>query len=73
MKKITLLCGLLFASCGTPGVAYVQADRDTLDAIVPEYTAYVLNDATLDQAARDRRLLTVELWRKRVQAAEGAK
>lgn len=71
MKKSLLACGLLLASCGTPNAAYIQADRDTLDAIAPEFVIYVMADPLLDQQQKDRRLLTVELWRQRVQAAEG--
>lgn len=71
MKKLLALCALALASCNTAAGAYIQADRDTLNAIAPGYTAYVMADTLLDQGQRDRRLLLVELWRKRVLAAEG--
>ncbi len=69
MKKTLLLCALLCASC-TPTAVYTKADRATFDAIAPEYRDYVLGDASLDQGARDIRLLNVESWRKRIEAAE---
>lgn len=71
MKKLALVGGLLLASCGTPGAAYVAADRETFNSVGVDYRNYVLSDATLNQDQRDLRLLTVESWRKRVEAAEG--
>lgn len=72
MKKTLLLCALVCASC-TPTAVYTKADRDTFNAIAPEYRDYVLSDASLDQGAKDVRLLTIETWRKRLDAAEAKK
>ena len=72
MKRALLLCGLLAASC-TPSHPYTVADRETFDAIAPDYRQYVNGDAALSQAQRDLKLLTVETWRMRLEAAEGAK
>lgn len=69
MKKILTLCGLLVASC-TPPQLYTKADRLTFDAIAPEYSSYVLTDGSLTQEQKDLRLLNVETWRKRIEAAE---
>jgi len=70
MKRSLILCGLLAASC-TPTHPYTMADRETFNAIAPDYTRYVQADAQLSQAQRDLKLLTVETWRMRVEAAEG--
>jgi len=70
MKRALFLCGLLAASSCTPPAVYTKADRATFDSIAPEYRDYVLGDASLSQPARDLRLLNVETWRKRLEAAE---
>lgn len=70
MKRILPLCGLLAVSC-TPTHPYTMADRETFNAIVPDYTRYVRADAQLSQEQRDLKLLTVETWRMRLEAAEG--
>lgn len=70
--KIAVLCGVLAGCAGAPPV-YVQADRATFDAIAPVYSAYVEADPTIDPELKARRLRTVETWRMRVEAAEGAK
>ena len=71
MKTLLLACGLLLASCTTPGGTYVQADRDTFDAIAPEYRIYVQADPSLSVEQRDRRLLLIELWDKRIRTVQG--
>jgi uncharacterized lipoprotein YajG len=72
MKKL-LTCGLLLlASCATPSTLHVVADRATHDAIAPDHRSYVLADPTLTQEQRDRRLLVLETWRIRLEAAEKA-
>lgn len=63
----------MLASCTAPSSAYALADRDTFNAVAPEYQAYVLADGRLSQLEKDRRLLTVETWRMRLAAAEGVK
>lgn len=69
MKTRTLLCCLLATSCTSPQL-YTKADRLTFDAIAPEYRTYVLADPSLDQSQKDLRLLNVETWRIRLEAAE---
>lgn len=71
MKRLILLCGLLAASCGTPGAAYVKADRETYNSVGLDYQRYVIEDATLTQEQKDRRLLAVASWDKRITTAEG--
>lgn len=71
MKRLILLCGLLAASCGAPSTAYIQGDRETFDSVGTDYVRYVTNDAALTQEAKDRRLLVIETWRIRLEAAEG--
>jgi hypothetical protein len=61
-------CSVLTAPEGT----YVAADRATYDAVAPEYCAYVTNDPSLDDEQRARRRRTVDTWRVRLEAAEGA-
>ena len=70
MRRTLIACGLLLASCGTPGAAYVKADRETFNAVAPDFQVYVLADPLLSQEQKDRRLLTIETWRKRLEAAE---
>lgn len=70
MKTLVLLCGLMLASCGTPGAVYVQADFDTFNSVGVEYRQYVIEDARLTQPQKDRRLLLVELWLKRITTAQ---
>lgn len=70
MKFILLACGLLAASCA-PTHPYTIADRETYNAIAPDFKGYVIADPLLTQEQKDLRLLTVETWRKRIEAAEG--
>ena len=59
------------AALDAPAGAYVAADRATYDAVAPEYGAYVATDATLSVEQRERRARTLELWRLRLEDAEG--
>lgn len=68
-NRSLLLCALLATSCA-PSHPYTVADRQTFDALAPDYTNYVLNDATLSQPQRELKQLTVETWRMRLEAAE---
>jgi hypothetical protein len=67
-KHTILTLTLLASSCST-APAYVQADQLTYNAIAPEYKAYCLADPQLTQMQKDRRLLTLATWLKRIQAA----
>ena len=69
MKKLLILAGLALGSC-TPTRVYTVADRATFAAIAPAYRDYVIGDATLDVQQRELRLLSVETWRMRLEAAE---
>ncbi len=48
-----------------------MADRETFNAVGKDYSRYVLADEALDTAQRDLKLLTIETWRMRIEAAEG--
>ncbi len=66
-----LLCaGLLFLpGCSTQS-AYVAADRETYEAIAPEYRAYVEADPKLTPKQKGRRERSVESWGGRLTEAE---
>jgi hypothetical protein len=51
---------------------WVAADRATYEAVAPEFTAYVQQDATLTPEQRQRRQNTVETWRVRLEEHEKA-
>jgi len=70
MKKTLTLCVLALASCTAPSTLHTIADRETFNAIAPEFSSYVLADGKLTQEQKDRRLLAVETWRMRIEAAE---
>lgn len=70
MAKHCLL--FLAASACVPPHPYTVADRATFDALAPDYTDYVRRDDQLNQAQRELKLLTVETWRLRLEAAEEA-
>lgn len=60
------LVGLLLTSCVLPPT---QAERLTYEAVAPAHAAYVVNDATLDPMAKQRRLDLLDAWRIRVGVA----
>lgn len=65
------LCLLAAAGgCAGPAPAYVAADRETYNALAPEYGDYVDRDLTLSPEQKARRNRTVETWRIRLEAAE---
>ena len=70
MRRALLLCGLLAASC-TPTHPYTLADRETFEAVAPEYKAYVEADPALSPEAKILRMTALETWRMRIEAAEG--
>lgn len=70
MKRCLILFAL--ASC-TPSHPYTVADRETFNAIAPDYQTYVTGDAALSQPQKELKLLVIETWRMRLEAAEGAK
>ena len=69
-----LLClaALLFLpSCAAgPDPTLTAAARASHDAICPEYLRYVDADPALTQEQRDRRHLTVDLWRQAIESRE---
>lgn len=61
----------LFAAGGcTPAQSYVQADRETFQAITPEYSVYVATDEQLTPEEKERRARTVATWDLRLRNAE---
>ena len=65
-------CGAAGGALSSPSAAYVAADRATFQAVAPEYAAYVDADPALAEDERARRGRTIETWRLRVEAGEGA-
>jgi hypothetical protein len=65
-------CAALSAALSTvpPPPDYVAADRATYEAVAPEYSAYVAQDAGLDEEERARRERTIATWDARLAAAE---
>jgi hypothetical protein len=59
---------MLLAGCSALSVQpdYVKADRDTYNAIAPEYIAYVTSDKDLSQEDKDFKLDTIKLWDARL-------
>jgi hypothetical protein len=71
LPAVMLLQGC--AALTAPSGPYVAADQATYDAISPRYSAYVSNDATLDDATKATELRTVQTWRMRLeQASKGS-
>jgi len=68
---LTVACCAVLPSCAPPQV-YVTADRETFNAVAPEYRAYVEADANLSDVQKERRYRTIDTWQSRVEAAEGA-
>jgi len=62
--KRTILILFLLGSCVNQSA---QAELDTYNAIAPEYSAYVEADPALTAEQKQRRLDTVETWRRRVE------
>lgn len=62
----TLLCTglLLLSGCTIVQQSEDEAHRRFFDAVGPEYRAYVSGDARLDDAAKKRRLGTVDDYEK---------
>lgn len=58
---LALAMALLGGCCGPS-----EAERATVDAIAPEYSAYVQADPRLDAEQKARRLRTIETWQRRV-------
>jgi len=67
VKFIPLL--LLLASCGI-SQEYVKADRQTYDAVAPEFRAYVEADPKLDADKKAVRVHALETWDLRLKKAE---
>lgn len=65
---VALLCAV---SCTSPSNTYVMADRATFEAVAFEYEGYVNADDAMDQEAKDRRMRTIDTWRRRLESAEG--
>jgi hypothetical protein len=63
----------MLASCGV-SEAYLMADRDTFEAVSPDYVRYVQDDEALTEKDRKIFLRTIKIWEERLEAAEaGAK
>jgi hypothetical protein len=74
-KTLALLAALAALSCvgcGSIAKDYVAADRQTLEAVAPEYRRYIEADAALDKDAKALRLATLDSWEYRVTQAEKA-
>lgn len=73
MKKIKLaaMAALILAmtSCGVSD-AYLKADRDTFEAIAPDYSKYVNEDESLDAKDKEIFLRTISVWEERIKTAE---
>lgn len=75
MKRQRVCAALLAAvlgGCAWPSSSYVEADRKTYAAVEPAFRGYVEADAALDATQRESRLLVLESWRLRLEAAEEA-
>ena len=64
------LVALLFVAGCTPVQSYVEANRAIYDAVAPAHRAYVTADPALTLEQKDRRLRTLDEWRKLQEAAE---
>lgn len=63
LRSLSLIALLLcIPACTTLDPTMVDAGRAFVDAVGPEYLAYVEKDKTLDVAAKERRQLTVRLF-----------
>ena len=69
LNKLALFLFLL-SFTGCLNQAYIAADRATLEAIGPEYKAYVLADTTIDEGEKALRLDTLRSWEHRTRSAE---
>lgn len=73
MKKVKLAAlSVLFSTLASCGVsdAYLKADRDTFEAIAPDYSKYVMEDKSLDAKDKEIFLRTVSVWEERIKTAE---
>lgn len=62
----------MLPGCGSIAKEYVAADRQTYEAVAPEYRKYVEADAGLDDDAKKLRLATLDSWDYRIGQAEKA-
>jgi hypothetical protein len=69
---LTLTTVLLLAACGTTPAAYIEADRNTFEAIAPEHRKYLEADESLSDTSRALRLAALDSWEMRLKAAEEA-
>lgn len=67
-----LTAAFVVTGCGSIAKEYVGADRQTYEAIAPEYQKYVDADPALDADAKALRKATLESWRYRLEQAEKA-
>lgn len=61
---------LFLPGCASPAELYVQADRATFEAVVPEYRAYYAEDPELTTEQKERRDRTVQAWEDRIEEGE---
>ncbi len=69
LPYLFLASALLFQGCSLQK-AYVKADRQTYEAIAPEYLRYVRADKSLSDAQKRRREAKVRSWDARTSEGE---
>lgn len=74
MRSLLLvsLSALVLCGCGSIAKEYVSADRDTYEAVAPEYRAYIDTDSELTDAEKALRHATLDSWEYRIKQAEEA-
>lgn len=71
MKKIIVpVLVFLLSGCQSVPKIYLRADRNTFNAVAPEYKEYIQNDTTLSEAQKELRFNTIETWDRRIESAE---
>ena len=71
MKKLVLLFCLLVGSTGcTVAEHYVEADQETKEFVVPDWTKYFEADSTLTEDQKQLRRLLIQSWERRIEEAK---
>lgn len=72
--KFALLVALFLSGAGcasTVSGSYVKADRETYEAVAPEYVAYIDSDTTLKPEDKAIKKRTIKSWKQRLEYFEG--
>ena len=71
MRKLAFFLVLMAViGCSQPDFkTYVKADRQTFNAVTPDYIKW-LDESSLEKDKKERRYRLIESWKKRLESAE---